>query len=148
MKHPEYSRTQKHAAAKERGSDIRKLERKLDIVFRQVIASALIFLLIYVGGGFIPEQAFHLFSTVNQMISTDDPILTSTETMGQAVEDGKSWQSAVQAWCVETFLPQSEIKFTSVNDYLVSSELYHANLIPHGPYRPDSHPIAAAHEVE
>lgn len=144
----QYYHASKHSTPKERGADIQKLEHKLDIVFRQVIASALIFLLIYVGGGFIPQQVFHLFSTVNQMITTDDPILTSTEAMGQAVEEGKSWQSAVQAWCVETFLPQNGSDFTSVNDYLSSSGSYHANLIPRGPYRPSSHPISAAHEVE
>ena len=148
MKHPLYHHTSKRSTTKERGTDIQKLERKLDVIFRQVIASALIFLLIYVGGGFIPEQVFHLFSTVNQMISTDDPILTSTEAMGQAVEEGKSWQTAVQAWCVETFLPQDEADFGSVSEYLDSSGSYHANLIPHGPYRPTTHPISAAHETE
>lgn len=148
MKHPVHHYTSKRPTTKEHGADIQKLERKLTVVFRQVIASALIFLLIYVGGGFIPERVFHLFSTVNQMITSDDPILTSTEAMGQAVEEGKSWQTAVQDWCVETFLPQSVSQADTVEHYLESSAMYHANLIPHGPYRPASHPISANYELE
>lgn len=146
MKHPVQHNYTKRSAAKDQGTDIQKLERRLQVLFRQVIASALIFLLIYVGGGFIPEQVFHLFSSVNQIISSDDPLLTSTEAMGQAVEEGKSWQTAVQDWCVETFLPQTGTDHSSVEDYLIHCGEYHANLIPKGPYHPATHPISRAND--
>lgn len=146
MKHPVHHSRIRRTTTKERGTEIQALERKLNVLFRQVIASALIFLLVYVGGGFLPEQVFHLFSTVNQMISSDDPLLTSTEAMGQAVEDGMSWQDAVQAWCAETFLPQKkEVDAAAVQSYLERCGEYHANLIPNGPYRPASHPISVPH---
>ncbi len=142
--HPATRRTK----AKENDARIQTLEHRLTVLFRQVIASALIFLLIYVGGGLLPEGMVHLFSSVHQLISSNEPLLTSTEAMGQAVGEGIPWQTAVQDWCVETFLPQHRPDTRTIESYLDHSAEYHANLIPNGPYRPAAHPISLLHDSE
>lgn len=83
----------------------KKGERKLNRLLTQLIASAAIFLLVFVGGGLIPEQVFDVFGSVRQVISGDQSLVKSVQALGEAVSAGEDWPQAVRDWCVDTFLP-------------------------------------------
>ncbi len=112
--------------------DTKKGEQKLNRLLIQLIASAAIFLLVFVGGGLIPEQVFDVFGSVRQVISGDQSLVKSVEALGEAVSTGESWPQAVRDWCVDTFLPTG-IKEPATEEsaaWLETSAQFHSNLLP------------------
>lgn len=122
------------AAAKKRTNrgTAGKGERRLNRLLLQLIASAAIFLLVFVGGGLIPDQVFDVFSSVRQVISGDQPLLQSVETLGQAISEGENWTQAVREWCVETFLPGSGEQAGELENPALLNQAaeYHRHLLP------------------
>ena len=121
------------AAGKKRTNQTtKKRERKLNRLLVQLIASAAIFLLVFVGGGLIPEQVFDVFGSVRQVVSGDDSLLQSVEALGQAVSEGENWPQAVRQWCVDTFLPTSTEERAEEDNgvSLETSAQYHRHLLP------------------
>lgn len=118
--------------AKRASKGPKKGEQKLNRLLIQLIASAAIFLLVFVGGGLIPEQVFDVLGSVRQVISGDQSLLNSVEALGEAVSTGESWPQAVREWCVDTFLP-TEVKESTAEDsaaWLEASAQFHSNLLP------------------
>ncbi len=122
------------AAAKKRTNrgTAGKGERRLNRLLLQLIASAAIFLLVFVGGGLIPDQVFDVFGSVRQVISGDQPLLQSVEALGQAISEGESWSQAMREWCMETFLPGSgeQAEDTESPAQLSQATEYHRHLLP------------------
>lgn len=118
--------------AKRASKGPKKGEQKLNRLLLQLIASAAIFLLVFVGGGLIPEQVFDVFGSVRQVISGDQSLLNSVEALGEAVSAGESWPQAVREWCVDTFLP-TEVEKSAAEEsaaWLESAAQFHSNLLP------------------
>ncbi len=84
-----------------------RLERRANRLLRQLIVSAAIFLVVFVGGGLIPEQVYDVSAAVRQAITADNTLLESVEALGSAVSEGESWSEAMREWCIDTFLPAS-----------------------------------------
>lgn len=110
----------------------KRWERSLSRLLAQLIASAALFLVIFVGGGLIPEQFCDVMGTVRQVLSADDSLLHSIETLGQAVQQGENWPAALRDWCVETFLPQSleASSEESAQMQLEQASAFHRHLLP------------------
>lgn len=90
---------------------------KLNRLLKQVIASALLFLLVFAGGGLIPADVVDVFGVVGETIEGDSDLLQAVEAMGKALRDGEDWQNAF----VEVFFPVEEqdrsIYWTVGNSY-------------------------------
>lgn len=110
----------------------KKGERKLNRLLTQLIASAAIFLLVFVGGGLIPEQVFDVFGSVRQVISGDQSLVKSVQALGEAVSAGEDWPQAVRDWCVDTFLPTGVEEPTGEESaaWLEAAAQFHSHLLP------------------
>lgn len=120
------------SAPKRAAKEPKKGERKLNRLLIQLIASAAIFLLVFVGGGLIPEQIFDVFGSVRQVISGDQSLVKSVEALGEAVSAGEDWPQAVREWCVDTFLPTGveESNGEESAAWLEAAAQFHSHLIP------------------
>ena len=101
-----------------------KDEAKLNRLFRQVIASALLFLLVFAGGGLIPADVVDVFGAVGETIRGESTLLHAVEALGDAVKQGEDWHSAL----AEVFLPMEESSDRSV--YWEVGESYRKHLHP------------------
>lgn len=110
----------------------KKGERKLNRLLTQLIASAAIFLLVFVGGGLVPEHVFDVFGSVRQVISGDQSLVKSVEALGEAVSAGENWPKAVRDWCVDTFLPTGIEEPTPEDSaaWLDAATRFHLHLAP------------------
>lgn len=107
-----------------------KMEKRLDHLLIRFIASALIFLLVFVGGRLIPGRAADVFGAVQQMICADLDLSASVEAIGSAVQAGESLPTALRDWCVDTFLPTSlSSEDGGTEQYLVDGTAYRAHLL-------------------
>lgn len=122
-----------------------RAERRINRLMLQLIVSAAVFLLVFVGGGLIPDQVCDVFAAVHQVISGDNSLLESVETLGSAVGEGEDWRTAVRDWCVDTFLPGPlrEKEPEEPFDFLSVSARFHHHLLPEGPYAQDGDPLEA-----
>lgn len=115
---------------KEKAGKREKLEKRLDHLLIRFIASALIFLLVFVGGRLIPERAADVFGAVRQMICADLDLSGSVEAVGSAVQSGESIPAALRDWCVDTFLPASlRTEDGGIEQYLTNGTAYRAHLL-------------------
>lgn len=114
-----------------------KAERSINRLLIQLIVSAAVFLIVFVGGGLIPNQVLDVFGSVHQMISGDNSLLESVQTLGSAVAEGDDWAGALREWCVDTFLPASirEEPEEASYDYLAVSAQFHSHLLPEYTYQ-------------
>lgn len=127
------------SAPRRAAKESKKGERKLNRLLAQLIASAAIFLLVFVGGGLIPEQVFDVFGSVRQVVSGDQSLVKSVEALGEAVSAGENWPQAVRDWCVDTFLP-TQVEQPSVAEsaaWLDTAAQFHSHLVPITPTVPD-----------
>lgn len=110
----------------------KKGERRLNRLLAQLIASAAIFLLVFVGGGLIPEQVFDVLGSVRQVISGDQSLVKSVQALGEAVSAGEDWPQAVRDWCVDTFLPTGVKEPTGEESaaWLEAAAQFHSHLLP------------------
>lgn len=110
----------------------KKGAHRLNRVFIQLIASAAIFLLVFVGGGLIPKQAFDVFGSVRQVITGDQSLVKSVQALGQAVSDEEDWPKAVREWCVDTFLPTGVAQNgdQDTGQLLDAASQYHSRMLP------------------
>ncbi len=99
-------------------------EAKLNRLFRQVIASALLFLLVFAGGGLIPSDVVDVFGAVGETIRGESSLFHAVEALGDAVKRGEDWHSAL----TEVFLPMEESSDRSV--YWEVGESYRKHLHP------------------
>ena len=101
------------------------------------------FLLVFVGGGLIPDHIFDVMGTVRQTINGESNLLEAVEALGNSISSGENWKSALKEWCVDAFWPVSEATVGEHNDfdYFEASEQYHLYLFPDGPYAPEKTPI-------
>lgn len=108
------------------------MEKKVNRLFLQLIASALLFLLVFVGGRLIPDRFCDVFAEVGQTIRAESMLLDSVQALGDAVAEGESLGSALKAWCVETFLPAREGSTVqaSLDQHLDMSAQFHRHLLP------------------
>lgn len=90
----------------------------------QLIASAALFLLIFVGGGLIPSDTLDVFGLVGDTLRGESRLLVAVESFGSAVKDGEEWQSAF----AELFLPVEEESVSSA--YWEVAESYRTLLHP------------------
>ena len=67
-----------------------KRERKPNWLLTQLIASAAIFLLVFVGGGLVPEHVFDVLRLVRQVFPETSPRAKSVEALGEAVSAGRT----------------------------------------------------------
>ena len=125
-------KTARSAAKKQpdRHSDGR-LSKRLNRLFWQTVLSVVLFLVVFAGGGLLPGQSGDLYSAVHQMITRQDALLESVQTLGQAISTGEDWTRAVRDWCQETFLPTGvPARQTDADDLLTQGTTYHAYLLP------------------
>ena len=116
------------------------VEKKVNRLLVQFIASAMLFLLVFVGGGLIPERMFDVFGEVNRAISGESELLESVQTLGDTVSEGESWADALKDWCVDTFLP-AQVEDSTVqplSERLEASECFRNYLLPELSARPTS----------
>lgn len=82
-----------------------KGERRTNRLLVQFIVSAVLFLVVFVGGGLIPDRVCDVFGEVQQAITSESGLLESVQTLGSAVSEGEGVSHALKQWCVDTFLP-------------------------------------------
>lgn len=103
-------------------------ERRVNRLLRQLIAAALIFLLVFVGGGIIPARLVDVQAEVHNVISGDDHLLDSVAALGTAVAEGESVFGALSDWCQAVFAPADRTQ--SSESYLSAAQTYHVHLLP------------------
>lgn len=125
-------RLAKAAGKRRTAGEKRRGVRRLNHLLVQLIASAAIFLLVFVGGGLIPDQVFDVFGAVRQVVSGDESLLQSVEALGQAISQGEGWPGAVREWCIDTFLPAAAEADRAQEESarLEEAGLYHRYLYP------------------
>lgn len=124
-------RQEKRGRGKPAETQRKKAESRLNRLLLRLIASAVIFLLVFVGGRLIPERAVDVFGVVRQTVSTDLNLSASVETIGNSIRAGESIPAALREWCVDTFLPVSvnERAENQVQEELSAGKAYHSHLI-------------------
>lgn len=105
---------------------------KLNRLFAQLIVSACLFLAVFVGGRLIPERVYDVFEAVREVIGGESILPDTVQTLGNALSEGDSIGAALRDWCVDTFLPTSELTSTefSLEGWLEESEQFSEHLLP------------------
>ena len=109
----------------------KKTEKRLNRLLLRLIASAAIFLLVFVGGNLLPERVVDVFGGVRQVVSADLDLSASVESIGNSIRAGESIPAVLREWCVDTFLPVSMNERTKnqLQEQLSVSAAYHSHLI-------------------
>ena len=116
------------AASTKKRADPTPAERRVNRLLRQLIAAALIFLLVFVGGGIIPARLVDVRAGVHDVISGDSRLLDTVAALGSAVAEGESVPRALVDWCQAVFAPADGAQ--SSERYLQTAQTYHAHLLP------------------
>ena len=109
-----------------------QVEVRLNRLFVRVIASALLFLLVFVGGNLIPERACDVYGEVQEIITGGSILPDTVQMLGQALTEGDGLGEALRDWCVDTFLPSSELTVSEsgIEERLNNSGQFSAHLLP------------------
>ncbi len=105
---------------------------KLNRLLVRLIISACLFLAVFVGGRLIPERVCDVFSSVRAVISGESILPDTVQTLGEALSDGDDLGSALRNWCVDTFLPTTEVTVQerSLGERLEDSQPFSEHLLP------------------
>ena len=95
------------------------------------LCSALLFLLVFVGGQLIPGHMMDVVNEVGVHIRKDGGLTDSVFSLGERLVSGENFTQAVKVWCEETFLGEEHtVEAVSAQDKLTLSEPFRTHLLP------------------